>query len=221
VSSVKIVARLGRTFHVGVRGITFIRLPRNLMTFLNWRVSCTTSQMMSCTTSQVKDILYYVTNEGCTVLRHKWRMSCTTSQMKDVLYYVANEGCPVLRHKWHQVQHFFIFCALLLNVWLRVLCSEVVYPCCVFPWSPYKFPAVPLPPRNTGSTFNPLNAELNPICHLLALLGAHNIFHISGLRVKLSTTMLFNFLSYQAILFGTSHRQQWDSILQLTPAAWE
>ena len=32
--------------------------------------------------------------------------------------------------------------------------------------------------------FNPLNAELNPICHLLALLGAHHIFHVSGLRVN-------------------------------------
>jgi len=32
--------------------------------------------------------------------------------------------------------------------------------------------------------FNPLNAELNPICHLPALLGAHQIFHIGGLRVK-------------------------------------
>jgi len=32
--------------------------------------------------------------------------------------------------------------------------------------------------------FNPLNAELNPICHLLALVGAHHIFHVSGLRVK-------------------------------------
>ena len=31
---------------------------------------------------------------------------------------------------------------------------------------------------------NPLNDELNPICHLLALLGAHHIFHVSGLRVK-------------------------------------
>jgi len=29
-----------------------------------------------------------------------------------------------------------------------------------------------------------LNAELNPICLLLALLGAHYIFHVSGLRVK-------------------------------------
>ena len=32
--------------------------------------------------------------------------------------------------------------------------------------------------------FNPLNAELNPICHLLALLGAHHILHISGIRVN-------------------------------------
>jgi hypothetical protein len=32
--------------------------------------------------------------------------------------------------------------------------------------------------------FNPLNAEINPICHMLALLGAHHIFHVSGLRVK-------------------------------------
>jgi len=32
--------------------------------------------------------------------------------------------------------------------------------------------------------FNPLNAELNQICHLLSLLGAHHIFHVSGLRVK-------------------------------------
>jgi len=31
---------------------------------------------------------------------------------------------------------------------------------------------------------NPLNTELNPIYHLLALLGAHHIFHVSGLRVK-------------------------------------
>ena len=35
-----------------------------------------------------------------------------------------------------------------------------------------------------GDVFNPLNAELNPICHLLALLGAHHIFHVSWLRVK-------------------------------------
>jgi hypothetical protein len=32
--------------------------------------------------------------------------------------------------------------------------------------------------------FNSLKSELNPICHLLALLGAHPIFHVSRIRVK-------------------------------------
>jgi len=31
---------------------------------------------------------------------------------------------------------------------------------------------------------NPLNAELNPICPLLALFGAEHILHISRKRVK-------------------------------------
>jgi hypothetical protein len=34
-------------------------------------------------------------------------------------------------------------------------------------------------------SINPLNAKLNPICHLLALLRAHHILHVSGIRVKL------------------------------------
>jgi len=33
--------------------------------------------------------------------------------------------------------------------------------------------------------FNTLNAELNPICHLLALLGARHILHVSRIRVNL------------------------------------
>jgi hypothetical protein len=32
--------------------------------------------------------------------------------------------------------------------------------------------------------FNPLDAELNPICHLLALLGDHHILHVSRMRVN-------------------------------------
>ena len=36
----------------------------------------------------------------------------------------------------------------------------------------------------TTVTINPLNAELNPICALLALFGANHIFHVSMLRVN-------------------------------------
>jgi hypothetical protein len=32
--------------------------------------------------------------------------------------------------------------------------------------------------------FNPLNAKLNPICHLLSLLGTHLIYHVNRIRVK-------------------------------------
>jgi hypothetical protein len=35
---------------------------------------------------------------------------------------------------------------------------------------------------------NPLNAELNPICHLLELLGSHHIPHISRIRVKATSS---------------------------------
>ena len=37
---------------------------------------------------------------------------------------------------------------------------------------------------------NPLNAELNPICYLLALLGAHHFLHVSTIRVKSLTLRL-------------------------------
>jgi len=36
----------------------------------------------------------------------------------------------------------------------------------------------------SGKIINPLNAELNPICHLLVLLGARPILYISRIRVK-------------------------------------
>ena len=33
--------------------------------------------------------------------------------------------------------------------------------------------------------FYPLKAKLNPICHLVALLDAHHILHVSGIRANL------------------------------------
>jgi len=37
---------------------------------------------------------------------------------------------------------------------------------------------------------NPLNAELNPICHLLALLGVHHFLHVSRIRVNHMLTLM-------------------------------
>jgi hypothetical protein len=38
--------------------------------------------------------------------------------------------------------------------------------------------------QQSVSFFNPLNTKLNPICHLLALVGVHHILHVSNVRVN-------------------------------------
>jgi len=50
--------------------------------------------------------------------------------------------------------------------------------------------------------FNPFNAKLNPICHLLALLGAHHILHVSRIRVK-----------HNDVLTHQEPLTQWQSII--------
>ena len=53
------------------------------------------------------------------------------------------------------------------------------------------------------NSFNPLNAELNPICYMLALLGAHHFLHVSRIRVKLLILRLL--MSYIYIyIYGAS-----------------
>jgi len=42
----------------------------------------------------------------------------------------------------------------------------------------------------TDNALNPLNAELNPICYLLTLLGTHHFLHVSRIRVKSLTLRL-------------------------------
>jgi hypothetical protein len=39
-------------------------------------------------------------------------------------------------------------------------------------------------PSYGTTALNPLNTKLNPICHLLALLGAHHILHVSRIRAN-------------------------------------
>jgi len=53
------------------------------------------------------------------------------------------------------------------------------------------------------ANINPLNAELNPICHLLALLEAHHILHVSKIRVKRqhSAAQAINWHSVFGLLF--------------------
>ena len=50
---------------------------------------------------------------------------------------------------------------------------------------------------------NPLNPELNPICYLLALLGAHHFLHVSRIRVKSLTLRLL--MSYIYIYIWSTY----------------
>jgi hypothetical protein len=49
----------------------------------------------------------------------------------------------------------------------------------------------------TETDFNPLNSELSPICHLLTLLGAHHILHVSRVRVKTVGEKGFGYRQYK------------------------
>ena len=51
---------------------------------------------------------------------------------------------------------------------------------------------------------NPLNPELNPICYLLALLGAHHFLHVSRIRVRLLSFMLLMSYIYGAPILDVS-----------------
>ena len=51
---------------------------------------------------------------------------------------------------------------------------------------------------------NPLNPEINPICYLLALLGAHHFLHVSRIRVKLLTFRLLMSYIYGALILDVS-----------------
>ena len=53
--------------------------------------------------------------------------------------------------------------------------------------------------------FNPLNAELNHICYLLALLGAHHFLHVSRIRVKSLTLRLLMSYIYIYIYIYMEH----------------
>ena len=56
--------------------------------------------------------------------------------------------------------------------------------------------------RRRVEHFNPLNPKLNPICYLLALLGAHHFLHVSRRRVKSLTLRLHIYIYIYIYIYG-------------------
>jgi len=67
----------------------------------------------------------------------------------------------------------------------RYLCRHV--------WAPFVYQVVRVCRHHD---INTLNAELNPICHLLTLLEAHPILHISRIKVKGAKTFGFVLIQF-------------------------
>ena len=55
-----------------------------------------------------------------------------------------------------------------------------------------------------GIFFNALNPELNPICCLLALLGAHHFLHVSRIRVKSINPQATNVIYIYIYIYGAT-----------------
>ena len=67
---------------------------------------------------------------------------------------------------------------------------------------------------NVHFFINPLNAKLNPTCHLLALFGAHHILHVSRIRINSSNSSKLyrripgTFWSYYGVLLASLMMQE-------------
>ena len=69
----------------------------------------------------------------------------------------------------------------------------------------------------TFKSLNPLNAELNPICYLLALL-AHHFLHASRIRVKsLTLRLLMSYIYMEHLLLMLLDYTQRRSTVDRTP----
>jgi hypothetical protein len=100
--------------------------------------------------------------------------------------------------------------------------THIIYPICIFIHSVSslcydrsKASSKASSPHSTIQSFlfqmrvsfpflNPLNAELNPICYFLALLGAHHFLHVSRIRVKSLTFRLLMSYIYGAPILDVS-----------------
>ena len=103
------------------------------------------------------------------------QLNCCSTYSCDVLYRSTLFGVVLT----------FLFLSTLLSCYMLFsLCHVAVY--------------------SSVTRFNPLNPELNSICYLLALLGAHHFLHVSRIRVKLLTFRLLMSYIYGAIILDVS-----------------
>ena len=104
----------------------------------------------------------------------------------------------------------------IFSLWVKT-CEIINATCSFLWWSNATYQVILLDPLNSETSYqhekpgnkgpimiNPLNPELNPICYLLALLGAQHFVHVSRIRVKLLTFRLLMSYMYGAPILDVS-----------------
>ena len=106
----------------------------------------------------------------------------TGSDAHPVSYSMGTGGSyPESKEPGCEVDHSPLFSAAVKNEWLSmsappVCLHDVHRNCFIFIFH-----------HSYDILLNPLKPELNSICYLLALLGAHHFLHVNRIRVKLLT----------------------------------
>jgi hypothetical protein len=144
----------------------------------------------------------------------KWKYAYLSDRIKSVFYYMVK---PRSIHSHFLYEHLSTFrtfwrgakSLIYLDVWIECVLIDIYVESLLFdstvPHSKVEWDflhcvipfIITVCNISKNCDFNPLNAELNPYFHLLALLGAHPILHISRIRVKGNT-----FYSYILFCFG-------------------
>ena len=89
-------------------------------------------------------------------------------------------------------------------IWITACTTLVKYSISTLPWRSKNTDKNNLALIVYHSLLNPLNPELNPICYLLALLGAYHFLHVSRIRVKSLTLRLLMSYIYGAPILDVS-----------------
>ena len=119
--------------------------------------------------------------------RLKWTLVNTT---------LPNTGCKlsflwIIERKWRKPPKILVF-------YLYFLTSCKLFSYRKVHWSLFFLMSL------SSAVVNPLNPELNPICYLLALLGAHHFLHVSKIKVKLLPFRLLMSYIYGAPILDVS-----------------
>ena len=115
---------------------------------------------------------------------------------------------------------FFLFsmCAALFYNPSTYICTIFTYIPCILILSKFLYSPtdaqVNCLKNNIKIYINPLSPELNPICYLLALLGAHHFFHVIRIRVKSLTfrqLMSYIYMEHPFLMF-LDHTQRRSTV---------